>query len=427
MTKAAPKPARAAEPAEFASQDFSATQYYLAHAKNSVHLVLACPQEVSEPAFRAFVARLIEDAPQLGWRESLIDSAHVTDAPVLLDEIIDYARHPLQQTGFAEIDRVLSEPLTDTGRPAFRAFCRTAPRADWRGVRSWIALQTTHALMEGGDVTSILRGRGSVHLERPLVDANLSAAIRLGLPLMMPFLWLFHVLASRSVRLRPQQCSFERVALDRKSLTRAARRLGVGQRALLFGLVTHALLYDPERKRPLSLAYSILPRERVRLYDDEFLNVRIDEFRLRAEDDLEAHIKAMAQALIERGPSPMFSQAWQRRLTGVHKHVHRAWPWLYPKTFFDYTPYDLVLSMLEPVRPERYEPFLGGAHAFAGSNTGASPACIFVPARHEFTLNFWAAPETRERLPRLLEAAGALDIGVEYWPTADGPRVVAAP
>lgn len=401
------------------ARGFTAMQYYLAHAKNNVHLVLASPQDVSAAAFRALVGRMLDDAPQMWLGESLARSAHVDTGHRDLDAVIDYARAPVQALGPGDLDALISAPLHDTGAPACRAICRAAPVADGRGVKSWIVLQTTHALMEGGDVTSILRGRGSVHVGRPVVEAGLTPLARAGIAALMPLALVVHMLSARCVTLDPADFAFRRVLVDRARVARRARRLGVGKRALLFGVVTHGLLQTPARQRPLNLAYSILPSARVRLYDDEFLNVRIDEFRVKGAEDPRLHVKRMSQALTARGPSPMATQALHRRLNMVHRRLHPRAPWIYPSRLFGYSPYDLVLSMLQPVRPDRYDPALAGARAFAGSSAGTTPVCIFAPARNEITLGLYLPPALRDRLPALVERLDAFGLAPEQWDVAE--------
>ena len=107
-------------------------QYYLAHSKNLVHLALACPEDVSEDAFRALVGRMLEDAPHMWLAESLADSAHRDSGTRALDAVIDYAHAPVQTHGLADLDRLMSRPLQDTGAPAARAICRAAASREIR-------------------------------------------------------------------------------------------------------------------------------------------------------------------------------------------------------------------------------------------------------------------------------------------------------
>lgn len=196
----------------------------------------------------------------------------------------------------------------------------------------------------------------------------------------------------------------------------------MSQRALLFGLLTHALWSDPDKKRTLSAAFATLPRVRTRLSDDDFLNLRSDDFRLTLRGALEDDIRAMDKTLTARAPSAIFVQMWHRRLAALNQRLQRKMPWLYPERFFDFIPYDFVLSLLPPLDPRRVSPVFEGAQVYAGSNIGTGNGCFFIPTHDRITLNVWAEPAVRARFGELAGAAEALGIATSSLdaPTGEG-------
>lgn len=394
---------------------FSNVQWYLAHSGNRVHLICACPDVIAPADFHAMVARALRLAPQLGWHESLERDGHFLTGATPPDTVAEY--NDLHQPGLAlgALEAALALPLANTGRPAFRARCLAAAAPDARGTRAVVVFEATHGVTEGGDIAALLRGRGAEHEARPIVDVHLRPLQRLAIALMLPLLWLGFLIAARVPRKASGGFRFARVALDRANVAAAARRLGVSQRALLFGLVLHATRHDPARRRRLNLAYSTLPKARAHLHDDGFLNVRMDEFRLRTEATAAATIRATAAAIAARGPTPIFVQAWQSAVLGWHRRAWRLAPWLYRGGFFGYSPYDLVLSLVPPLRPGPAWGALQRATCFAGSNSGTTPNCIFAVGPERVTLTLWADPAMLSRVGGLVGQAEALGIGAEVW------------
>ena len=226
---------------------FSNMQWYLAHSENRVHLLCACPHDIAPDAFRAVVGRALQLAPQLSWAENLAEDGHRMDGAASPEAVSVYLRQPRPGFSLSEIEADLAEPLTDTGRPAFRARCLAAGAPDARGMRALVAFVATHGVTEGSDVSALLRGRTSEHERRALADPRLSPALRLAMAATLPLLWLGFLVAAHLSRTPLHQFRFVRMSLDRAGVVAAARRLGVTQRAFLFGLVAHVVLHDPRR------------------------------------------------------------------------------------------------------------------------------------------------------------------------------------
>ncbi len=394
---------------------FSNVQWYLAHSENRVHLLCACPDDIAPATFHDLVGQMLRLAPQLSWSESLLQDGHLVAPMVAPAAVSRYLPMPGSGLLFRDLEADLAETLADTGRPAFRASCLAATEPDARGVRALMVLQATHGVTEGGDISRLARGRSAEHEGRPESRQRLRKVQRLAMWAMLPLLWAGFLFAARLRRRPLHEFRFVRVSLDRAGVAAAVRRLGVTHRAFLFGLVLHAVLHDPNRKRRLNLAYSTLPMARARKHDDSFLNVRMDEFRLQTAATPEASIRATAAAIAARGPTPIFVQAWQSAVLGWHRRTRRIAPWLYRRGFFGYTPYDLVLSLVPPLLPGPSWGPLAGATFFAGSNTSTTPNCIFAVTRDRITLTLWADSAVAARVEAIIGNAEALGVAAEVW------------
>lgn len=387
---------------------FTGLQYYLAHARNTVHVVFDVPRDVTEDAFVSLVADVTKAAPQLLWQESLEDGGHLEGAdrePTAEQMFLVYEN---ATSASDDLTRRLSASLNDTGRPAFRAICQTFPTPD--GLRSRIVFQTTHALMEGGDVADLLRGRSAVRDTQPSVHASIPWLAHIGVWLVIPLLWVLNLTLAAFERKDRSNFSTARIALNRAEFRKAAENIGISQRDLAFALTTH---HRKPGARSLFAAYSNRPAARILLCDDEYLTVRMDEVRVPLAPDFEPFAAGLADTLRKRGPSPLFTQMWYRRITQVHRWLHPRAPWIYPKQLFGFAPYDVVLSLLPPVRIGRAFPLLDGARIFTGSDTGTAESCIFAISESDVTITLWSGETRENNVEAILDSASALGISAE--------------
>lgn len=387
-------------------QRFSAIQYYLAHARNTVHAMFEIPRAVAEDDFMDFVSSVINAAPQMLWRESLTRHGHYRDVDVDWSSQCVYVAATSMQEANTQLAAEQAKPLQDTGRPAFLAICQVI--TDGARPHTRILVYTTHALMEGGDVADLLRGRRSSGETRPSVEAGLSKAGQIGALAISPLLWLIHVNIARFERKERANFGFAALSFDREDLRRVAGQMGMGQRDLAFALVSHHRRTLPKPKKKLFAAYSSRPPARVHLCDDEFLSLRIDEISVPCAEDFTEFAGKMRDALAKRGRNPMFVQTWQRRLNQIHRYLHPRLPWLYPHQLFGYAPYDVVLSLIPPVRIRTAAPVLEGATVYAGSDTGTAESCIFAASERAFTVTLWSGADRDAHLRAIEQtAAGA--------------------
>ncbi len=387
---------------------FTGLQYYLAHARNTVHVVVDLPRAVTEESFLQLVGDVVEAAPQLMWRESLQDNGHDCDATGDWHTQCAFQEYDNAQIAARDLSHRLGHPLHDTGKPAFRALCQIIPSPN--GPQSRIVFQTTHALMEGGDVADLLRGRDAIRSERSTISARIPVLARLGVWLVIPLLWVINLSMAAFEKTDRADFAMARILLDRTDLKRVAKGIGISQRDLLFALTTH---HRKPGKKGIFAAYSNRPAARVHLCDDEYLTVRMDEVRIPKSDAFETYAKDLATTLKARGPSPLFTQMWYRRITQVHRWLHPRAPWLYPRQLFGFAPYDVILSLLPPVRVGRNFPLLAGSRIFAGSNTGTAESCIFAMGPKELTISLWSGAERESHVAAIRARAAELGIDAD--------------
>ena len=393
---------------------FSNMQWYLADAQNTVHCILASPHEMTEDAFRDLLTRLAENGPSLLWQEDLDAQAMVHRGDVDLVELGHYARSAGPLMPHSELAKTLAKPFTQDEAISFRATCHTAAEPNEMGVRTWLVFETSHAMTEGSDISKLLRRMTDDTDARPQKVSSRMRAGEIGALFLVPFIWVLHMLAAWSHKPHRRDYGFSRVTLDKADLARAARELGVSKRAVIFGIVTHALLSDKLGKKG-HLAYTQLPGERLRLDSENYLNVKVDEVRAPIRESLEAQITELDEMLAPRAGTSHFVSIWHNKLQSMHRFFYRRMLWLYPGNFFDFSPYDLLLSLLPPIRPARSWADLQDTTVFAGSNTGAYPTCIIAVGETEISLNFWLDAAREDRLGDVLRNAGALSIAARGW------------
>ncbi|RFP88563.1 hypothetical protein DZK27_08795 [Rhodobacteraceae bacterium 63075] len=396
------------------ARPFSNMQWYLADAQNTVHCILASPHEMTEDAFRELLARFAQNGPSVLWQEDRDAQTLVHRGDLDLVELGRYTRSDGALMPHSELAETLAKPFTPDEPASFRATCYTAPEPNENGMRTWIVFETSHAMTEGSDISKLLRRMTDDTDARPQKVSSRMRAGEVGALFLVPFIWVLHMFAAWSHKPHRRDYGFSRVTLDKADLGRAARELGVSKRAVIFGTVTHALLSDKLGKKG-HLAYTQLPGERLRLDSENYLNVQVDEVRAPIREDLKTQITELHETLAPRAGASHFVSIWHNKLLSMHRFFYRRMPWLYPKNFFDFSPYDLLLSLLPPIRPARSWADLQDTTVFAGSNTGAYPTCIIAVGETEISLNFWLDAAREDRLADVLSNAEALSIGARGW------------
>lgn len=393
---------------------FTNMQWYLAEAENTVHCILASCEETTEDAFRDLLARFAQNGPSVLWQEDRGAQSMVHRSDLDLVELGRFERSSGTLMSQSDLNATLAKPFTADEPVSFRATCHTAAEPNGNGIRTWIVFETSHAMTEGSDISKLLRRMTDDTDARAQKVSERMRAGEIGALFLVPFVWVLHMLAAWSWKARRAQFAFSRITLDKADLARAARELGVSKRSVIFGMVSHALLQDKLGKKG-HLAYSTLPGERLRLDSENYLNVQVDEVRAPIREDLKAQIIELHEMLAPRAGVSHFVSIWHNKLLSMHRFFYRWMPWAYPRNFFDFAPFDLLLSLLPPIRPARSWADLQDTTVFAGSNTGAYPACIIAVGEEQVSLNFWLDAARAERLPDVQRNAEALSIGARIW------------
>lgn len=395
---------------------FSHLQWYLAQSGNVIHLLWASPHRLEEADVHAIADRFTSHVPRLLEAESLEADGFVKPAPAFRDGIVSYHHQDTQGTAPSDMDPSFRTPLTDTGRPSLEITCHAADHPDEHGVRSWLAIKLAHSAIEGADVANITRAPDNPDAPRaPREERRLGLGTRIAATLVTPAAWVSsQVIALRSSG-RREDCGFLRLTLDRREVNEAARRLGVSQRALLFGLVLHAAVRDGDGRRPVHAAIPFLPKTRVTGEDDGYFDVRVDAIRYAGPDDLAAYIQGLEETLSRRSRDGIFVHALVMRMMGLQRRIHRAAPALVPRRVFDSNYYDIVLTMVPPLRSARLSPRLEGATFMGGTMTGTAATCAFVFDTDHVSLTFWAGPAIAARIDALADAASTLGMTPHVW------------
>ena len=396
------------------SRRFSDLQWYYAKTGITAHFICYAPRKIDRQAFRELVLRVTGRAPHLLMEESLSAEALRHLNGVDIDSLIEHERSERLEIPLSAVRATLLPSFSDTGAPAFRARCWSADEPDDNGNRSVFVMESAHSVMEGIDVSDILRGKEADHHRPPdhPFRQNLwtRAAIAAAAPLLIPF---HFVMAMRETR-HPSQFGYRSIHLPRGSVTEVARTNGISQRALLFALVL-ASLEKSSRSKSLYFAFTHHPARRQKNLDDDYISNRTQEMRVKGSSDIVEMARRIDAASKATSGKADATQALIRRLLAMHRALHRRVPWLYPTRFFGYMPYDIVLSMAPPAHPIAERALMKDSVNFAGSFTGTGQNCIFVISNDAITMNFWADPDILNRTSLLLDAAGKLGIEATLW------------
>jgi len=395
-----------------ATRPFTHMQWYLAHARNTVHYAAFSPYAMSKSDFRKFVGEFVSRAPQLMLGENLDDDCHHPIADARLDDLCEYQNHEVLDVKLTDWLQPRPNTYAGTNKPAFRAWCVSSKKPDARGMQSFIHMQSSHALMEGSDLSYILREKPVANHAKPTVDVELNFRSRISMALLAPILAITHLVMSKFEKKRVGDFRFHSLAANSRSLARCARRMKISRRALLFALVLFAVIRGEGPVKRQLFGYSTLPHTKIRLEDDAYLNLRMQLLPFRGPKNFEAFAQALHEALGKQNESEIFTQFLYNRILAIQRRVHQLIPWLYKGSFFGFAPYDIVLSLLPPVRPAKAFSAISDTPVFGGSFTGTVANCIYLAGRRETTLNFWVNEPLLSNMPTLSSLMD--ECGIEY-------------
>ena len=132
-------------------------------------------------------------------------------------------------------------------------------------------------------------------------------------------------------------------------------------------------------------------------------------------DEFVDFAKALEVAIDKQMQSGVFTQLFYNQVLVTQRLIGHYLPFLHHRKFFGQAPYDMVLSLLPPVRPHGRFALLADNPIFAGSFTGAVPSCIFVVGPRQTTLNFWLHASHKSNLASLTSLLEAHGVTASMW------------
>lgn len=395
-------------------------QWYLSHAGNTVHLVAMFPERLALPEARAMLAETFRAVPGIERADLPAEdrtapaTAASADPARTSETVFEIREEALLSANPADYLAPAPELFDDPALPALRArLLSLAPGAEG-DIASVLTVTVSHALIEGADLSAMMRGRHDRRSRRSALSRPFGRLGRLGITLGAPLLASLHWLLSLRERRKPSDFGFAVLELDAHALRDAARALQLRRRSLLFGCALHALTDGPEGRR-LPMSYSHMPPGRVLLEDDSQLSVRINLLQPRWTPSPEAFARQIEDLVSRQNESEVLTQFLSNRVLGWHRRARRLFPRAYRGAFFGFAPYELVLSLVHPLRPGgAFAPFRN-ARLYGGSFTGTAPSCVILQANGRVSLCLWIETARMARLTTLRDTFAALGIEARLW------------
>jgi hypothetical protein len=403
-----------------APRSFSNMQWYFSHAGNTVHFVAFCRHPVSAEDFSEMVRSCVRQAPEIAMAVDVANDCHARLPEIEAALLRDPLATPLAR--YEVTDKLAPDPppyfgpgaelFARSDLPAFRATCqvvRTPQPGEPACVIHFIA---SHGLIEGADLASVLRGKKGRHDTVAQDDARKSRLRQAFLSLAAPPLALLYLALSWSARRKPADFGFVAARFEVDELRALAKRLAVSKRALLFGLVLLAFRSGNGRQR---FAYTHLPRRQIPLEDDGYMTLRMQLMAYRGPENFTSFVQGLDKALQRQNETEILTQLLYNRILGVQRWLRARWPAPYTHGFFGYAPFDLVLSLLPPLRPGPGYRALSDAVLFGGSYTATTPNVIFLWGPEQVTLTGWLLRSQHAGLDALAAIARENGISVACW------------
>lgn len=387
---------------------FTNFQWYLYHSKNTVYFTAFSRTPLDKQALDNFVAEMVSLAPQLthGFVGALPGQPfpkHILDAITSVTEVDELDEYP---------DKWLGKGLDIFERkdlPLFRVYGVTRRGGpDAQGRSAAVLVRSSHALLEGHDSSLLTRShsiaRSSVST-RP-TKTRIPLKRRFGLALGSFMMTALTVILAHATPVPEKQLGFRSLAIERSRIRAVANKLGVRQRALMFGLITQALNVaekGPEAK-VISAAYTMLDNSERFEDDDDQFRVRALETKFQVKGDFVDYVRGIDQTLTEvEAKDTTTFQLMIMGMFGMMRKTARVLPFLFSDRLFRYNrSTDVVLTLVPPHRmygnltKSLMEP------VYVGSFHPSANLCTFVPNREFITLNFAMEASYLQRVDDIL-------------------------
>lgn len=370
---------------------FTDFQWFLYRARNTVYFTAFSQERLDHDHLIKLVGEMVSLAPQLthgfkGARPGQPFPLAMLEAVTSSIEVDEFDGYP---------DKWLEpglEVFEDDELPLFRVRAivrRDGPDAEGRA--SMLLVRSSHALMEGADSALLTRSHSAGHGVMSSSANKVPWGRKFGYAALAALSAPMHLAAAHLMSPGRKEMGFRSLVLERQKLRRVANALGVRQRALMFGLVMHALNKGGEglHRKAIKTVYTMLDDDR-RDADDDFFRVRSLEAKFPVEGDLVSFIRTVDRTISAVEQKDLTrTQFVLNAMFAMHRRLARVFPYLYSERFFRFNGgYHLVLTLVPPHR--MYGSLTHGMMepVFCGSYHPGSNLCTYVPARDHITFNF---------------------------------------
>lgn len=392
---------------------FTDFQWFLYKSRNTVYFTAYSEKQFNREELLELAGNMVTLAPQLthgfvGAKPGQPLAKHVLEAVTSLDEVDDFDGYP---------DKWLEpglEVFDHKDLPLFRMKAivrRDGP--DSEGRAAMLIVRSSHALMEGSDSALLSRSMNSGHGTMSSTTNKVPFKQRLSYALIAAFAAPFHMVMAHLMSPPQQEMGFKSLKFDRAQIRRVSNKLGVNQRALMFGLVMHSLNRGGKgfSEEQIKSVYTTLDTDR-RDADDDFFRVRT----INAEFDVKPDLKDFIAHIDERVTEVESKDTTQMQFVlnatfKTHRFLCKIFPFLYGDRFFRYNGgYDIVLTLVPPHR--MYGNLTAGLMepVYCGSYHPGTNLCTFVPARKHVTFNFSMPKNHLEPADEIQSLLDALDV-----------------
>lgn len=392
---------------------FTDFQVYLMLSKTTVFFTAYSEIGFRKETLTKKVAEMVALAPQLSHGFTGANPGHpfsqsMLDAITEVEMVDSFEGYP--DKWMTSGQDVFDEP----NLPLFRVKAlvrRGGPDAEGRA--SLFLFHCAHALMEGSDSALLSRSQSAAHHSIKSKANRLPFGQRLKSNLVGGLSATVNLALAHASKHVPRDIGFATVALARPQIRRVAKKLGVGQRPLMYALVMHALNDGGRVLNPnvISTAYTMLDSSQRSDADDDFFRVNTVMAKFEFSNDLVTFARSVERTVKEaEAKDPKKMQFVMNAMFSAHRRWSRLFPFLYGPKFFAYGgKTDLVLTLIPPHRlyGNLARGFMEPVHAGAWHPT--ANLCTFVPGHLYATLNFSMGKHLLPQVPRIQVLLDELD------------------
>lgn len=390
---------------------FTDFQWYLFKSQNTVYFTAYSKHSFDKEGLITFVGNMVTLAPQLthgfkGATPGMPLPRHLLEAITTIETVDEFDAEP---------DRLFEpgqELFEANDLPLFRvkAIVRRGG-ADKNGRAAMILVRSSHALMEGSDSALLTRSQSSHHGVIPKTG-KLPLRDRIKYGLISGIAAPLHLFMANLRAPAKVTMGFRSLSFPRSRLRRIANKMGVSQRALMFGAVLYALNDDGKgfSEDKITSYYTTLDSDRLDT-DDDFFRVRTINTEFDVIKDLPAFLRHVEERIMEVESKDTSGMQMVLNATfKAHRILSKVFPFFYNDRFFRYNGEAAVVLTLVP--PHRmYGNLTRGLKepVYCGSYHPGTNLCTFCPGREYVTFNFSMRERHLPNTDKVLDIFEALD------------------